>query len=117
MHLPCAIACASAGAFLVYFVASVTVTVVCAELPLGSALFTVIVVPETDATWPVVGACLAGAPDGGVESAGWCLGSGHLPSTAVLMRIQPAVTPLPAGASPLRSGRTLTQLPAVTSVS
>jgi hypothetical protein len=46
-----------------------------------------------------------------------CLGCGHLPSTAVLTRTDRAVIAPTAVEAPWRSGRTLTQLPVVMSVS
>jgi len=89
----------------------VTATVVGAapSLPL-----TVIVSPATDATVPPTPRCPAGPLDGdgpGVDDAGE-----HLPSTAGLIRTDLAVIAWPPWDSPW-TGRTLTQLPALTSVS
>jgi hypothetical protein len=72
MHLPWANACASVAVCLVYFVVSVTVTLVVDGLPLASAPVTVMVLPATDEAVPLTPA--------------WCLDSGHLPSTAWLTR-------------------------------
>jgi hypothetical protein len=84
-------------------------------------LFTVMVLPATDATWPRTWRYAVGAPGCGagavVEAPAGCLGCGHLPSTAGLTRTDRAVIPLPLFEALSRSRSTLTQLPAVTSVS
>jgi hypothetical protein len=103
---------------LVYLVWSVTVTDVCDVFPLASVRVTLMVLPATEATAPWTPGRFAGAvvgePEGPPGAAS--LPGGHLPSTAGLTRTDPAVI----GWSPWDppwAGRTLTQLPAVTSVS
>lgn len=103
MHLPWVMACVLAGAALVYFVLLPTVTV-CGGPP---ATLIVMVWPATDATVPCTGACLPGLVVG-VPDVG-SLPCGQLPLTAWLTRTDAAVW------SPSLD-RTLTQLPAVTSV-
>ena len=112
---------------LVYLVWSVTVTAVCDVLPSASVLVTLMVLPATEATAPWTPGRFAGAvvgePEGPPEGAGAVeppgmdsLPGGHMPSTAGLTRTDVAVIGwLPC--DPPRVGRTLTQLPAVTSVS
>lgn len=100
-------ACVSEPACLVYRVWSVTVTAVCEPAPLGSMLVTVIVEPATDATAPRTGARL-GVPPG--------VTGGHFPSTAGLTRTDAAVSGWP-GCDSWWAGRTVTQLPTVTSPS
>lgn len=117
MHVPCAIACAVAVICLVYVVASVTVTVVCE----ASGPVTVMVFPLTEATVPWTAGCLAGALDDGADGvvadrAGGCFGCRHWPSAAGLTCTDCAVIAVLSWVLS-RVGRTLTQLPAVTSVS
>jgi hypothetical protein len=104
---------------LVYLVRSVTFRVVGDVL---SVPLTVMLLPATDATVPLIRVPLPdgadGAPEGAglLEPAGGSLSCGHLPSTAGLTRTDDAVMDCPPWDSP-RAGRTLMQLPAVTSVS
>ena len=98
--MPAAIACVLESTRLAYRVVSVTVTAV-GELLL--APLTVMVSPATEATVPRMPAP-AGAP----------LGCGHVPPTAGLTCTDLAVTAPPFGGFS-RLGRTLTQLPGVTS--
>jgi len=110
MHLPWTIACDVAAPSLVYFVLLVTVTDWGA-----SAVLTVMVLAATEATVPSIAGRfpgpVVGVPDGPGAGSPAC---GHLPSTAGLTRTDAAVT----GWSPCFGSldRTLTQLPAVTSV-
>src|SRR4051812_39218388 len=111
MHLPWVIACDVAAPSLVYLVLLVTVTGWVAP-----AVLTVMVSPATEATVPWMAGRfpgpVVGVPDGPGAGSPPC---GHLPSTAGLTRTDAAVT----GWSPCFPSldRTLTQLPAVTSVS
>ncbi|HUE35198.1 MAG TPA: hypothetical protein VMQ38_20530 [Mycobacterium sp.] len=106
---------------LEYLVLSSTVTGVCVVLPLASVPATVMVLPVTEATEPRIGFGLAGAgvgePGGGVlvEPCPDCLAGGQLPLTEGLTRTDSAVT----GCAPWTSvvGRTVMQLPGVTSLS
>lgn len=121
-HLPCAIASGVADASLEYFVLSSTVTAVCVVLPLASAPATVMVLPATEATEPRTGRGCAGAGDGEpdgdglVEAPGPALGCGQVPLTEGLTRTDAAVTGCPPWDCSL-VGRTVTQLPDVTSLS
>jgi hypothetical protein len=110
-----------AGACLAYLVLSVTVTGVCVVLPLASVLVTLMVLPATETTAPRTpdrfAGAVVGAPEGGVvvEPGADSLPCGHVPSTAGLTRTDAAVTGWPPWDSSWL-GRTLTQLPTVTSV-
>lgn len=116
-HLPSVIASLVAAASLVYLVASSTVTAVCAVLPLGSVVVTLMVLPVTEATAPRIGFAFAGGGGGEPgEPAGGRLPGGHAPLTAGMIFTDAAVTGWP-GPAPGSVGRTRTQLPAVTSVS
>ncbi len=124
MHLPAVIAWLVADACLVYLVLSLTATAVCDVLPLVSVLVTLMVLPATEVTAPCTADRLAGAvvgegagvvepgPEPGTDS----LACGHFPSTAGLTRTFAAVTGCPPW-DPSWEGRTVTQLPVVTSVS
>lgn len=120
-HLPCVIASVVAEACLVYVVLSSTVTAVCVVLPLESVLVTLMVLPVTEATVPWTGADFAGAVVGEPEGAGLVeagpasLRCGQVPLTAGLTRTDAAVTGCPGESSLV--GRTVTQLPVVTSLS
>jgi hypothetical protein len=119
-HLPCVIASGVAVVSFEYLVLSSTVTAVCVVLPLASVPATVMVLPVTEATEPRSGFGLAGAgePGGGVlvvEPCPDCLAGGQVPLTEGLSRTDAAV----AGCPPWISwvGRTVIQLPEVTSLS
>src|ERR1700677_1371105 len=100
-------ACASVVDCLVYLAVSVTVTLVCDELPPESASFRVMVLPATDATRPRSWRCRGGA------SYGVLLALPRFTSPAVLTRTDRAVIAPPAVEAPWRSGCTLMQLPVV----
>ncbi len=122
-HLPCAIASVVAEVCLLYLVLLSTVTAVCVVLPLGSVPVTLMVLPVTDATEPRTGAGFgagAGEPEGaGVVELGPapCPAglAGQAPLTEGLTFTDAAVTGCPPWAGWV--GRTVTQLPEVTSVS
>lgn len=111
------IACVLADTCLVYLVLSPTVTGVCVVLPPASVTVTLMVVPATEATTPwTIRFAGFGVPEGaGVLEGAVSLPCVHLPSTAGLIRTDPAVIAWSPCDSPC-VGRTLTQLPAVTSV-
>ena len=124
-HLPAAIASGVAVASLEYLVLSSTTTAVCVVLPLASVPATLMVFPLTEATEPRTGAGMGGAGVGDPEGAGALepgpeagpdsLGFGQVPLTDGLTRTDAAVTGCPLWAS--RVGRTVMQLPEVTSLS
>jgi len=122
MHLPALTAWLVADACLVYLVLSLTVTAVCAVLPLASVLVMLMVLPATEATVPCIADRFAGEPDGagvvepGPEPGAPALACGHLPSAAARTRTVAAVTGWPPWDSSW-PGCTVTQLPVVTSVS
>jgi len=106
---------------LEYLVWSSTVTAVCVVLPLASVPATVMVLPVTEATEPRSGFGLAGAgvgdPGGGVLVVEpWLDGlpGGQVPLTEGLTRTDAAVVGWPPWISLV--GRTVTQLPEVTSL-